>query len=388
MDEAGQTLNFIVTTDNPGLFRVLPAVSPDGTLSFTPLKGFGGTATITVKLHDGGGTDDGGSDTSAEQTFTITTYLADVTYTAIGSKKLKAVVVNGLLNVQTGGIANSGYLPAYIETLTLNGGSSDDLINLSGLNPALYPKLRSIVINGGNGKDAITFNALSTGPFENLESLTINGDAGNDLINLTDLPTSLLPAITTLLLNGGAGNDTIFGSDLDDTITGGAGKDSLNGGDGTDRLVETANANFKLTDTKLTGVGTDKLANFEEAALAGGASNNKLDASLFTGNVTLSGGAGNDTLLGGVGDDSLAGGDGKDTLIGGLGNDTLKGGDGNDLLIGGGGVDSLNGEAGSNTGLGGKGGPARGGTSAADVGDVLTFIETINEAFATIFAFE
>lgn len=398
-DEIGQAVNFLVTTDNPGLFRVLPAISPTGTLTFTPAKGFGGVANITVKIHDDGGTDFGGVDTSEAQTFTITTYLADVTYTALGSKKLKAVAVNGVLTVTTGGIANSSYLPAFIETLTINGGTSDDLVNLSGINPALYPNLRSIVINGGKGRDAVTFNALSTDPFASLETITINGDAGNDLINLTELPTSLVPAITALSLNGGAGNDTIFGSENDELISGGLGNDSLNAGLGTDRLVETANKSFKLTDVKLTGVGTDKLANFEEAELTGGTSNNKLDASAFTGDVTLSGGAGKDTLLGGSGDDALLGGDGNDslvgglgfdTLIGGLGNDTLKGGDDDDTLIGGGGVDSLNGEAGTDTGLGGQGaaGADRFGTGVADVGDVLTSIETIDETFATLFPFE
>ncbi len=405
VNEVGQVLTFtVVSIDNPGLFRVLPriVVQPNGTatLTFTPLAGFGGTANITVRLSDNGT----GTNTSATQTITITTYLADVTYTAIGSKRLRAVVVNGLLNVQTGGIAQSGYLPAFIETLTLNGGTGDDLINLSGLDPLLYPNLRSIVINGGNGKDAITFNSISTDAFDNLTTLSINGGAGNDLINLTGVPTSLLPAITTLQLNGGADHDTIFGSDLNDTLTGGTGNDSLNGLGGTDRVVESANVSFKLTNTSLTGVGTDRLANIEEAALTGGAGNNKLDASTFTlGAVTLSGGAGNDTLLGGSGADALLGGDGKDslvggagadTLIGGLGTDTLKGGLGDDFLIGGFGVDSLDGEGGTDTILGGQGamGAQRFGNGAADAGDVLVVdainANIINELFATLFAFE
>ncbi len=397
--DVGQTVNFIVTTNNPGLFRVLPAVDSSGTLTFTPLAGFGGTATLTVTLQDNGGTANGGSNTSAAQTFTITTYLADVTYTAVGTKKLKAVVVGGVLTVQTGGIANSSYLPAYIKTLTLNGGTSDDLVNLTGLDPAKYPDLESIVVNGGSGKDAITFNTQSTGTFAKFKTLTLNGGAGNDLINLTDLQPTLFPITAILQLNGGADNDTIFGSDLNDLITGGTGNDSLNGLDGSDRLVESANVSFKLTNTSLTGVGTDRLANIEEAALTGGAGNNKLDASAFTlGAVTLSGGAGNDTLLGGSGDDALLGGDGKDslvggagadTLIGGLGNDTLLGGLGDDFLIGGFGVDSLDGEGGNDTGLGGQGamGAARFGKGTLDAGDVRT-LETINELFATLFAFE
>ena len=47
------------------------------------------------------------------------------------------------------------------------------------------------------------------------------------------------------------------------------------------------------------------------------------------------------------------------------------------------------GDAGNDLGLGGKGGPARGGTSQKETGDVLdASIETIDEAFATVFGFE
>ena len=49
----------------------------------------------------------------------------------------------------------------------------------------------------------------------------------------------------------------------------------------------------------------------------------------------LTGGSGNDILIGGDDDDQLKGGNGIDILIGGLGKDKLKGGDGDDLLVGG-----------------------------------------------------
>jgi hypothetical protein len=67
-----QTLNFVVTTDHPELFAQAPAISPDGTLTYQPAADVTGTATVTVALHDSGGTANGGSDTSAPQTFTIT----------------------------------------------------------------------------------------------------------------------------------------------------------------------------------------------------------------------------------------------------------------------------------------------------------------------------
>jgi Ca2+-binding RTX toxin-like protein len=69
----------------------------------------------------------------------------------------------------------------------------------------------------------------------------------------------------------------------------------------------------------------------------------------------VSGGTGNDTLIGTAGDDFLVGGDGNDTLrglggndilSGGLGDDTLFGGDGDDLLAGHFGADAFFGERG------------------------------------------
>ncbi len=70
--ETGQAVNFIVTASDPTLFTVQPAIDPSGTLTFTPRPDFSGVVTVTVQLHDNGGTANGGSDTSAPQTFTIT----------------------------------------------------------------------------------------------------------------------------------------------------------------------------------------------------------------------------------------------------------------------------------------------------------------------------
>jgi hypothetical protein len=65
---------FIVTTDNDALFSVLPTISSSGTLSFAPADNVNVATTVhvTVMLQDNGGTANGGVDTSAPQTFTIT----------------------------------------------------------------------------------------------------------------------------------------------------------------------------------------------------------------------------------------------------------------------------------------------------------------------------
>ena len=72
-DESGQTLTFAVTGNtNEDLFSVAPAVSAAGELTYTPAADANGVATITLELADNGGIDDGGVDTSATQSFTIT----------------------------------------------------------------------------------------------------------------------------------------------------------------------------------------------------------------------------------------------------------------------------------------------------------------------------
>jgi Ca2+-binding RTX toxin-like protein len=57
----------------------------------------------------------------------------------------------------------------------------------------------------------------------------------------------------------------------------------------------------------------------------------------FTGNIAgvenLTGGDGNDTLIGDSGSNTLSGGSGNDTLIGGAGRDTLTGGGNNDTFV-------------------------------------------------------
>jgi Ca2+-binding RTX toxin-like protein len=85
-------------------------------------------------------------------------------------------------------------------------------------------------------------------------------------------------------------------------------------------------------------VAVPALVPFGQAALAG--------VSLP---VSMTGDAGDDTLIGGGLADDLNGGDGNDVLKGGAGNDRLTGGAGDDLLEGDAGADILDGGDGSDT---------------------------------------
>ena len=69
--ELAQTVQFIVTNDKPELFSAQPAISPNGTLTYTPAPNANGTANVTVVAKDNGGTALGGHDTSAPCTFAL-----------------------------------------------------------------------------------------------------------------------------------------------------------------------------------------------------------------------------------------------------------------------------------------------------------------------------
>ena len=102
-NESAQTLSFVVTDNtNSGLFTVQPALSAAGEVQFTTDPAVTGSATITVRIQDSGGTASGGVNTSATQTFVITTVLpapiaSDDAYTATGNVYLTVPSAEGVL---------------------------------------------------------------------------------------------------------------------------------------------------------------------------------------------------------------------------------------------------------------------------------------------------
>jgi hypothetical protein len=74
-NESGQALTFLVTTDNDALFSELPAIdAATGVLTYASATSAYGTANVTVRLMDDGGTASGGVDTSIAQSFAITVF--------------------------------------------------------------------------------------------------------------------------------------------------------------------------------------------------------------------------------------------------------------------------------------------------------------------------
>ena len=99
--ESGQAvLAYTVSNNNNALFSVQPAINTSGTLTFTPAANSNGVATVTVSVRDNGGTANGGVDTSASVTFTIT-------ITAVNDAPSFALN-GGVLNTGSGGGGGSG----------------------------------------------------------------------------------------------------------------------------------------------------------------------------------------------------------------------------------------------------------------------------------------
>lgn len=235
---------------------------------------------------------------------------------------------NGIMRLSSVSSSETVHFVDPAGTVIINAGGGDDSVTVLAIDSGFTA---AIEIQSGSGNDTVNAAAAAA-------ALILNGDAGNDTII------------------GGSGNDTLSGGDGDDQLQGGGGNDSLGGGAGTDTVLESGDVDFSIDGSTLTGVGNDQFLEIEQALLTGGDSANTIDASLFTGSVTVNAGAGNDTITGSDNDDQLFGNGDNDSLVGGLGNDTVNGGadddevfggDNDDFVLGGGGNDTLEGEAGN-----------------------------------------
>lgn len=275
---------------------------------------------------------------------------------------------------------------------TLYGDEFANRLSSGGGSDTLYGGLGDDTVEGGDGIDLLTYSGSTA---------DITVDLGNSGPQATG--EGLLTVSGIENVNGGDGNDSLTGDAGNNILIGDDGNDTLNGGLGDDTLIggfnpsaDTASyagiavnvtVDLRLQNGEIqnTGAGNDRLTDIEN--LTGGSGNDVLIGASDA-NV-LEGGLGNDTLFGSSGDDTLDGGSGfdfarfetplhltidlEDTGAGTIGNDlvtlisiegletgngfdTLRGtavaehfiaGDGNDELSGRGGDDTLDGGLGT-----------------------------------------
>ena len=169
-NEAGQALNFIVSNNNNALFSVQPAVAANGTLTYTPAANANGSATVTVQVHDNGGVANGGVDTSAAQTFTITvTAVNDLpTISNIADQSTAGTVV-GPLAVTIGDVETAA------AALTLTAASS---------NTALVP-VANVVFGGSGANRTVTVTRVTGQSGSTLITLTVGDGTGTAVDTFT-----------------------------------------------------------------------------------------------------------------------------------------------------------------------------------------------------------
>lgn len=193
-------------------------------------------------------------------------------------------------------------------------------------------------MHGGTGSDTLSYASYGSAVTFNLGTATATGLGGiagferlegstSSLDTLIGLPA---PGVNIWQINGN--NTGTFSGLIEvdylgvENLTGAAGNDwfffangasmtgVLSGGGGTDRLNYSAYTTGVTVNLKIgsaTGVG------------------------ILAGVMDVTGGQGNDVLVGNTLNNQLDGNSGHDVLIGGTGNDQLTGGTGDDLLIGG-----------------------------------------------------
>jgi len=130
-----------------------------------------------------------------------------------------------------------------------------------------------------------------------------------------------------LVLAGGPGDDTLIAGARGGTLRGGPGHDTLVGG---------PEGAFAALDDHRAALRAD----LRTQRMSGGDPGSE---DTLRGITSVSGGQGDDVLIGDAGPNGLDGSAGADTLHGGDGDDALQGGLGADLLVGGDGDDRLTG---------------------------------------------
>ena len=221
----------------------------------------------------------------------------------------------------------------------LYGGSQNDVLLGNARDNFIQGAAGSDTLDGGAGYDVLVENRSGNFQLVALDAVTGQLTLGAEVNTFTlasfeeislvgdDSPNTLdASAFNGIVrLDGRGGNDTILGGTGINFLSGGAGDDTIIGL-GITTLIEERDADFILTPTQLKVGATevDTLSGITVAQLAGGDSNNVLDASAFNlpgTRVTLDGAGGDDTLIGSPGNDLLIGGSGDDSLSGRLGDD-------------------------------------------------------------------
>jgi VCBS repeat-containing protein len=294
--------------------------SPTGDANANILIGNGSANTLTGKggadtITGGGGTDLFAYEAIGDSTIAAFDTITDFTHDVDSLRLVPLLNHSSKLTLNTDG-TNKTLL------IDQNGdGTAEGQIKLLGLGLQV-----SDIVTGWSG-----------------QGFTLNGSAGADV---------LTGGLAADVINGSGGNDTIRGNGGGDTLTGGAGLDTFVYDDGDspvlhwDVITDFQTGQDKL-DLRAADDGIVILARFGASTfIYFGALGNSSVVQVFgdirTSDLLVSNGVkfsmfGDDGSHGNTGSssDSLSGGSGDDVLVGGTTDSTLTGGDGADIMYGG-----------------------------------------------------
>lgn len=317
----GTTINLTPIVTDPGTqdtFTYAWSVTKNGNayttgnvsdFSFTPDDS--GIYVVSLTVTD----DDGGSDTAAPQTVTVTGVAPTVSITGPSVVVLSEPAEFTLTATDPGAADQAANFTFKIDWD--NDGTVDQtVVGPSGTKVThaylqFGPKTISVTATDKDNQVStpqtlnITVQQLNAGG----NVLSVGGTTANDKINVK-------------LRSGGQIEITINGTSLG-RFNAPSGGIKIYGGDGNDKIT---------VDEKIT-VPVELYGQNGNDTLQGGSGDDLLDGG--DGKDTLRGRDGNDILVGGDGDDFLSSGRGTDILIGGLGKDQLIGYQGNELIVGG-----------------------------------------------------
>ena len=347
LDETnGDTLDLSATTtgvtvDLSGFDPEAGSVS-DGTdtATFTEIENIIlGSGDDTVVLADGGGND-------TVDAFEAPIDNGDGTY-------------SGQDQLDVSGLTDAGGDPVNVHDVTVSDDGSGNAV-------LTFPNGESLTLLGVAPADVTDHAALTAMGIPGVD-YTVEGTGGGDLIDAAytgDPEGDMIDnndhsdGSNDDHVDAGAGNDTILSGAGNDTVRADEGDDVVDGGAGDDTIY-----GFEGSDTVDGGTGDD-LINTRTSSGTGRPDEAYIDPSnpaiSYTADTdpnndrdSVTGGAGNDTILTGDDDDTIIGGTGHDavdagfdddTVTGDAGNDTLEGNEGEDTIEGGTGDDLIYGE--------------------------------------------
>jgi len=306
---------------------------------------------LALSQKDGntGGTFSAISSTASGVTFTLTTGTDNVVGTS-GSD-----TIDGQLNAsgsQTYSAADAIDGGAGVDALVARVGAGTyvpsslknvETISLEATGAAVFNVVNAAGV--ATLKNAASSNTVEFRSVDSATSVEIANTASNNTVTYKSASLSGASDSVNIKVDGLTGALTV--ADVDASLTDAFAAETI-------ALTSTGTASTVGTLT-VTSIGATKLTVSGEANLTvttftdgttGGPSLKTIDASVATGNVSITGAhntasqAGN-TITGGSGNDTLGGGDGNDVISGGAGNDSITAGAGVDNLTGGAGNDTF-----------------------------------------------